>query len=160
MKNVILLSILVVLINNCLAQNTNDLSILYILASPSGEEVLTRDCLLRYDEIDSLISVSKSDFQKKYNIQASVIFKIVLSPDVKLMDINQILTKYNINQVQRSLPVKIKGRNLVNENGIYLSCNSIQSIQVDSTGRYINIVLKPETKESILDANKRKSKQK
>lgn len=155
-KTSILLALSFTIITLCNAQSNKremrigdpaDTSIpgLFVVKLFKGADIFTRDPIIRSFEVDSLIEIPRIAFLKQHkDIKAGAILRIKPKPNVRMVDLKEVFAAFNIAGANRDLPITIDGRKASDRNNICASLDAIQSVNINSPGTAINIVIKPE----------------
>jgi hypothetical protein len=117
-------------------------STLYIIKL-NGEELSTQDLIVGVSEIQSLNVLTDDQMRNNYpNNKVDLVMEVTLKPNVKLLDIKQILDKYKIDPKYRNYMILDEDLKIGDPNKMLASGDLLQDVVVNTDKQYINIITK------------------
>lgn len=146
MKKIFFLVIsIAVCIFNCQGQSAmNKPSVLYIVHQ-DNKVIKTTDLIINPNDIQTLNVLPRNDSSTNQGkVKEDVVMAVFPKPNIKLLDFKMLLDNFNVDKMQRNLPVKIDGSDVDNPPNIISTVEAVYKIDVDESNHYIDIITKLE----------------
>lgn len=119
----------------------NKTNTLYIISMNDGRELKARDLILGPSEIVQMDILSKDKIKQNYNdVKADMVIKIIPKAGVKLLNIKNVLDKFNVEQQYRSYKILNEGLEVNDPTQLLVSESLLQKVNVNKDKHYINII--------------------
>lgn len=120
-----------------------ELDILFIVKTTSGNEFTVRQMIVDMKEVDSLVYLNTTQVDSifgKSSIPRAVVVAHI-NPSVNLLDTQQLLAHYNIPKKHWSLPLKMNGKKIKEPGTLLADTNLVHSIRVENNGAGAHIAV-------------------
>lgn len=130
-------------------------SVLNIITLSNGTQITSRDLILAPSEIEKIYVLNQNEISKMYaNSNADVVMNITPKANVILINLNQILDMYHIDQKYRDFAILFHDSIVENPETLLASKNLLKAVSIDTNKRTLNIKTKSYEK-SLLFRKKR-----
>jgi len=119
---------------------------LFVIDLSSGKRIITREVILRSFEVDSLVEMPRNNFSRKNNnIKSSIVLRMVVKPNVHLINLKQILVKYHLENINKGFSILIDKFKPIAGDNFYVSESAIKDVKFDAVSNILTIETIPET---------------